>query len=128
MQQSETIHQTVIGIDYGTKTVGLATGQTLTGSATELATLRYNETRKSRQQLVVDLLKVINEWQPQVLVIGWPLNMDGSESEFCGQVKKFADQLAAKTPVPVEFWDERLSSFVHTLLRFILLYRMHTLK
>ncbi len=99
-----------LGIDYGKKSVGLASGQSLTGTATELATLRCDETRKSKARLLEDLKKIIQEWNPAILVIGWPLNMDGSESIFCKEVKSFAEQLSAMTDKPVAFMDERLTS------------------
>lgn len=99
-----------LGIDYGKKSVGVATGQSLTETATELITLRCDETRKSRSRLLEDLRKIIDEWRPDVIVLGWPLNMDGSESDFCKEVKVFADQLSAVTEKSIIFMDERLTS------------------
>jgi len=101
---------TAIGIDYGVKSVGVATGQSLTGTASELVTLRCNETRQSKARLLQDLLKIISEWKPSVIVVGWPLNMDGSESDFCQQVKIFAAHLAQGSGKSITFMDERLTS------------------
>lgn len=99
-----------LGIDYGKKSVGVATGQSLTGTATELATLRCDETRKSRTRLLEELKKIISEWRPDVIVLGWPLNMDGTESDFCEEVKFFSGQLSTATGKTIVFMDERLTS------------------
>jgi putative Holliday junction resolvase len=99
-----------LGIDYGKKSIGVAAGQSLTGTATELVTLRCNETRKSRTRLLEELKKIIVEWQPAVIVLGWPLNMDGSESDFCEEVKAFSRQLEQASGKRVMLMDERLTS------------------
>lgn len=101
---------TALGIDYGKKSVGIAIGQSLTGTATELVTLRCDESRKSRARLLEDLKKIIEEWRPGVVVLGWPLNMDGSESDFCEEVKRFSHQLLAATGKSAVLMDERLTS------------------
>lgn len=99
-----------LGFDYGKKTIGMAIGQSLTSSASELPVLRFGETRQS-QRVQWDLLKkLVQEWKPAVLVVGWPLNMDGTESDFCVEVKKFADNLQKQTGVAVQLMDERLTS------------------
>lgn len=99
-----------LGVDYGKKSIGVASGQSLTGTATELVTLRCDETRKSRARLLDDLKKIISEWRPEVIVLGWPLNMDGSESDFCEEVKIFSQKLSEATGKSVVFMDERLTS------------------
>ena len=101
---------TVLGFDYGSKTTGIAVGQSLTGSASELAVIRFGETRQSQQAQWEQLKKLVQEWKPTTLVVGWPLNMDGTESDFCKEVKRFAEKLKKQTGCPVEFMDERLTS------------------
>ena len=101
---------TVLGFDYGSKTTGIAVGQSLTGTASELAVIRFGETKKSQQVQWEKLKKTVQEWKPKMLVVGWPLNMDGSESDFCRNVKKFADQLQKQTGCVVQLMDERLTS------------------
>ena len=59
-------------------------------------------------QQIADLLK---QWQPQRVIVGLPLNMDGSESEMSGRARKFANRLHGRFGVQVEMADERLSSF-----------------
>lgn len=103
-------HITVLGFDYGKKTTGVAVGQSLTGSASELSVIRFGETKHS-QRLQWELLKkMVQEWKPATLVVGWPLNMDGSESDFCQEVKKFAEKLHKQTGCTVQLMDERLTS------------------
>lgn len=58
-----------------------------------------------------DLEKLVAEWQPELLLVGNPLNMDDSESELSRLARKFGNRLAARFRLPVEFMDERLSSF-----------------
>jgi putative holliday junction resolvase len=101
---------TVLGFDYGSKTTGIAVGQSLTGTASELAVIRFGETKQGQRNQWEQLKKLVQEWRPTTLVVGWPLNMDGSESDFCQDVKFFADKLQKQTGCPVQFMDERLTS------------------
>ena len=105
-----TIATTVIGFDYGRKNIGVAVGQTLTRSANALTVLRYSETKQSKAVVFKQIKQLINEWKPSKLIIGWPLNMDDTESELCAEVRKFADRLKAENNLPIEFVDERLTS------------------
>jgi putative holliday junction resolvase len=98
------------GFDYGKKTTGLAVGQSLTGTASELPVIRFGETRQSQRVQWELLKKLVQEWKPAVLVVGWPLNMDGTESVFCAEVKNFAEKLHKQTGCLVAFMDERLTS------------------
>jgi putative Holliday junction resolvase len=54
---------------------------------------------------------VVKEWQPDLLVVGDPLNMDGSDSELCRRARKFANRLHGRLGLPIELVDERLTSF-----------------
>ncbi len=95
----------VLGIDFGSKRIGLSIGQTLTQSAQPLDTLANNK------QVFDNLIEIIKEWQVKQLVLGLPLDMDGQEQEITRQVKNFAKKLTRYTRLPVDFMDERLSSF-----------------
>jgi len=106
----EPMAQTVLAFDYGRKNIGVAVGQTLTKTASALTVLRYGETRESKKVLQQQIQKLIAEWKPSQLIVGWPLNMDGTESELCFDVKKFASQLEKGTAIPIVFVDERLTS------------------
>ena len=54
--------------------------------------------------------RLIQEWQPQLLLVGLPLNMDGSEQEFTARTRKFANRLHGRFGLPIAYHDERLST------------------
>ena len=97
----------LLGFDYGTKQIGVAVGQAITGQARELCVLKA-------QNGVPDWQKVealIKEWQPDAIVVGLPLNMDGSKSEMSERAEKFARRLNGRFNLPVHTHDERLTTF-----------------
>lgn len=97
----------LLGFDYGTKQIGVAVGQAITLSARELCILKA-------QNGVPDWQKVealIKEWQPDALVVGLPLNMDGTPSEMSERALKFSRRLHGRFNVPVFTHDERLTTF-----------------
>ncbi|WXL25356.1 Holliday junction resolvase RuvX [Ectopseudomonas mendocina] len=97
----------LLGFDYGTKQIGVAVGQVITGQARELCILKA-------QNGVPDWQKVealIKEWQPDAIVVGLPLNMDGSRSEMSERAEKFARRLNGRYNLPVHTHDERLTTF-----------------
>ena len=96
---------TYLGIDFGTKRIGLALGNSLTGSARALSVLPNNG------GFMDAINKTIKEWQVTQLIVGLPLNMDGEEQEITRQVKNFARKLKHNTSLPLDFVDERLTSF-----------------
>lgn len=98
--------QTFLGIDFGFKRIGLATGQSLTGSSSALQTIPNNKQNTNWEALD----KVIREWQPHAFVLGLPLNKDGTDHEVTKAVRCFAKTLQEKYKHPVHFQDERLSS------------------
>lgn len=98
--------QTVIAFDYGLNQIGLAVGQTLTGSATGLDVLKARDGQPNWDQVQA----VIETWAPTLLLVGLPLNMDGSESDFCGRARKFGRRLHGRFGIEVRMVDERLST------------------
>lgn len=98
---------TVLGFDFGTKRIGVAVGQSITGTATPLMNLNAKEGIPDWNQMT----RLVNEWQPHVFVVGIPYNMDGSESEMSLRAKKFARRLQARFNRPAHGVDERLSSW-----------------
>lgn len=99
-------NKTVLCFDYGTKSIGVAVGNDLTGSATLLAALKAQDGTPNWDQIA----KLIAEWQPQLLLVGLPLNMDGTEQDFTTRTRKFANRLHGRYGLPVELHDERLST------------------
>ncbi len=100
----------VIGIDYGTRQIGFAYLDTAVSFATPLHVIR-NPREKPDWPRIEALLA---EWQPDLCVVGLPLNMDGSESELARRAQRFARQLQerpiAGKRLPVELFDERLTT------------------
>jgi len=99
-------HQTIIAFDFGTKNIGAAVGNTDTQNAEPAGIFRAKDGIPQWHELV-DLL---NEWQADKIVVGLPLNMDGTESEMSKRAKKFGNRLHGRTGKQVEFVDERLTS------------------
>jgi len=97
---------TLLGFDFGEKRIGIAVGQTLTGSVTPLTTL---STVKHKPDWA-GIEALIREWQPDRLIVGLPLHMDGSEQDMTQRAKRFGNQLKGRYNLPVEWVDERLSS------------------
>lgn len=101
-----TKHETVIAIDYGLRNMGVAVGNTVSRTAQPLSII-------SARDGVPDwgaLTKLIEEWQPDRIIVGHPLNMDGSESDISHRVMKFARQIEGRCEIGVTLVDERLSS------------------
>ena len=101
-------NQVILAFDYGIKHIGVAVGQSLTKTANPLCILRAKDGIPQWDE-IAGLLK---EWQPDYLLVGLPLNMDGSESDMSTRARKFANRLHGRFGLQVEVFDERLSSFV----------------
>lgn len=98
--------RTVLSFDFGTKSIGVAVGQEVTGTASPLAALKALDGIPNWDVLE----QVFAEWSPHLVVVGLPLNMDGSDQQVTFAAKKFANRLNAKYRVPVETCDERLTT------------------
>ena len=99
---------TLLGFDYGELRIGVAVGQTLTGTATPLETVAVNNGKPDWAR--IDAL--VGEWRPGALVVGDPLNMDGTSQPMTEAAGRFAATLAKRYRLPVYRADERLSSWV----------------
>lgn len=97
----------LLGFDYGTKQIGVAVGQVITGQARELCTLKAQN--GAPDWALVE--KLFKEWQPDAVVVGLPLNMDGTPSEMSARAEKFARRLNGRFNVPAYTHDERLTTF-----------------
>lgn len=98
--------RTVIGFDFGKKYIGVAVGQELTGSASPLGSIKAKDGIPNWDTLSAYL----KEWQPEIIVVGLPLNMDGSEQQLTLDAKKFGSRVAGRYGLTVEFQDERLTT------------------
>ncbi|HEX7965608.1 MAG TPA: Holliday junction resolvase RuvX [Gammaproteobacteria bacterium] len=98
--------QTFLGFDFGLRRIGVAVGQTLTGSASPLGVV----TPRAGEPDWEAIGRLVAEWRPAALVVGLPYNMDLSEQEMTAHARRFAEGLAQRFPLPVHTVDERLSS------------------
>ena len=96
----------VMAFDFGLRHIGVAIGQTITGTANGVATISANQGRPDWRQLN----KLLQEYKPVHLVVGLPLNMDGSHSDMAGAAQEFANALQQRFGLAVDLHDERLSS------------------
>lgn len=99
--------EVLLGFDYGTKRIGIAVGQTLTGSARPLTIVRARDGKPDWEAIS----RLIAEWQPAALVVGLPVHMDGTEHERTARARRFGNQLAGRYNLPVHRVDERLTSY-----------------
>lgn len=97
---------TLLGFDYGDRTIGVAAGQTVTGSATPLGTVRVSETGPDWSAIE----GLVASWQPDALVVGLPLKVDGGEQAATRSARSFGEQLARRFGLPVHSVDERFST------------------
>ena len=95
-----------MGLDLGTKTIGVAVSDRLLSSATPLHTVRRKKFSADAQAL----LDVITNRDIGAIILGLPRNMDGSEGPRCQSTRAFARNLSALTNLPIGYWDERLST------------------
>ncbi len=96
----------LLGLDLGTKTIGLALSDVTRSIATPYHTVKRTKFTADANQL----RQTIETNQVGALVIGLPLNLDGSEGPRAQSTRAFARNLAALVAVPIAFWDERLST------------------
>ncbi|MEM8703818.1 MAG: Holliday junction resolvase RuvX [Pseudomonadota bacterium] len=96
----------LIGLDLGTKTIGLALSDIGRGIATPMETIRRKKFTIDAEQL----LGICGKQNVGGIVLGLPLNMDGSEGPRAQATRAFARNLSQKTELPITYWDERLST------------------
>lgn len=97
----------VLAFDFGLRSIGVAAGQPITGTASPVTTLLAKAGVPDWQAVMA----LIREWHPVRLLVGLPLNMDGTPSEMAERAERFAEELRARTTLDVILVDERLSSF-----------------
>jgi len=97
----------ILAFDYGTQNIGVASGHTLTQTASELAALKARDGIPNWDELE----KLLTEYRPERVLVGLPLNMDDSESELSTRARKFGNRIHGRFGVVVEMVDERLSTF-----------------
>jgi putative Holliday junction resolvase len=93
---------TVIGFDFGSRWIGVAVGQTLTRQATPLPAIKNNDWK--------GIARLLEEWQPQQLVVGLPLSMSGADQEMTARMQRFGRQLQGRFGIETSMVDERLTT------------------
>lgn len=97
----------ILAIDFGMKRMGFAVGNTILKTATPIAPL----VRQNEQQDIIYIQNLIDEYDIVKIIIGYPLNMDGTKSGFTHQVENFARLIKEHFTIETDFVDERLTSF-----------------
>ena len=97
----------IVAFDYGTKKIGVAVGQTETYTSSPLQII-YNEHEKTNWS---EINILIDEWNPDLILVGKPINMDGTESDIMKRVDNFFKKLEKISNVDCEYIDERLTTF-----------------
>lgn len=96
----------IMGFDFGTTRIGVAIGQSLTGTAAPLEPVSARDGKPDWAALD----SIVQEWQPDTLVVGLPLNMDGTISDMARRARKFANRIQDRYQLPCYLIDERLTT------------------
>ena len=99
----------ILGLDFGSKTVGVAVNDELMLTAQGLEIVRRQSPNKLRQTLA-RIEQIVTEYQVERIVLGYPKNMNNTEGERCEKTKEFAQMLERRTGLSVVLWDERLTT------------------
>ena len=96
----------IIGLDVGTKTIGVAVSDIMGWTAQGITTVK----RSDPDSDVIEIKKLIEEFEAEQVMIGLPLNMNGSAGPSVDMVRQFGDQLEAEINIPIVYRDERMST------------------
>ena len=99
----------IMGLDYGSVTVGVAMSDELLLTAQGLETITRKQENKLRRTLA-RIGELAEEYQVDRIVLGYPKNMDNTEGDRCEKTREFAEMLERRTGFPVILWDERLTT------------------
>lgn len=98
--------RTLLAFDFGTMSIGVAIGQRVTGTAHPLPALKANNGTPNWDSIA----RLLQEWQPEKVIVGLPLNMDGTEQPLTARARTFANRVHGRFGVTVTLHDERLST------------------
>lgn len=99
----------ILGLDYGSKTVGVAMTDALGMTVQPYKTIQREQESKLRQTLS-EIAEIVEQYQIEKIVMGLPLNMDDTEGDRAAKTRNFAEKLKLRVAVPIEFTDERLTT------------------
>lgn len=97
----------IVAFDFGTKKIGVAVGQTATYTSSPLQVVLNKDDKVNWNEIST----LLNEWKPELIIVGKPLNMDGTDSEIMKQVERFYQKLKKIYDTNYEYIDERLTTF-----------------
>ncbi len=101
-----TLHPRILGLDVGSKTIGLAVSDPLGITAQGLETIR----RKNKRTDLEQLARIVRDYEVSEIVVGYPLRLSGAEGTQSEKMQHFAEDLRKQFGLPVHLWDERLTS------------------
>lgn len=99
----------ILGLDYGSKTVGVAMTDALGMTVQPYKTIQRDRESKLRQTLS-EIAEIVEQYQIEKIVMGLPLNMDDTEGDRAAKTRDFAEKLKLRVAVPIKFTDERLTT------------------
>ena len=97
----------ILAFDFGTKKIGVAVGQTSTFTSSPLQVISSKDNKVNWNEIII----LLDEWKPELIIVGKPLNMDGTDSEIMKEVDKFFLKLKDIYDAKYEYIDERLTTF-----------------
>lgn len=106
MSEAKSTKRTLLGFDFSKNRIGVAVGQEFTGIVTPLTTLHARNHKPDWDGIT----KLIEEWQPDLCVVGLPLTEEGAEQDASQAARRFANQLNGRYHLPVELADERFTT------------------
>lgn len=103
------MNKRILGLDFGSKTVGVAVSDALLVTAQGVEIIRRQSPNKLRQTLA-RIEEICKEYEVESIVLGYPKNMNNTEGERCEKTKEFKEMLERRTGLSVVLWDERLTT------------------
>ena len=97
----------ILSFDFGIKKIGVAVGQTETNTSSPLQIILNKNNMVNWNEINI----LLDEWKPDLILVGKPLNMDGTDSEIMKKVEKFYQKLKSMYEAKYEYVDERLTTF-----------------
>ena len=99
----------ILGLDYGSKTVGVAMSDPLLLTAQGMEIIRREKPGKLRQT-IARIEEIVQEYGVERIVLGYPKNMNNTEGDRCEKTVQFKEMLEQRLHLPIELWDERLTT------------------
>ena len=97
----------ILAFDFGIKKIGVAVGQTSTFTSSPLQVISSKDNKVNWNEIII----LLDEWKPELIIVGKPLNMDGTDSEIMKEVDRFFLKLKNIYDAKYEYIDERLTTF-----------------